>query len=754
MVPRFKIRGGAKSMENQIFTTIGKSHSAPCHPATREEWESLRADNSLKEMCDRIKAGEDDLKHSLPVWTPHCAEFTNNHRSAADAVKPQSRLMLDFDEKGHTDEIVERLSNHSPLTVLLIEESVRKGTHVLVKLPAGMDAETAQQLMKEATGYEPDKSVKDVSRCIYMVPADHTRFVSEELFVGEEGTGAAEAAEGTGAAEANGAAGATEATGANETTETAEDTERSFKGIAYSAIIKEWWNRHGGEPQMGERNVKLHQLAVNLRSICDNRRDVLMAVMPRYGLSESELQAIVDSACKESPKGISKEIANIVDRLKAQAMTDLEYDSDMTEAKAIAWGKRLNVKKMPIGLKESFIGVPKDKYMPVACSVMPIACAYADGIKTRYGDGKMTSMGMLSMIYGEQASGKSVCRYAIDSWVAPMKEADTLARQQEDAWKEKKRCRKANEQLPPDPKVVIRYVPVTISCSTLLKRLKNSQGHTLYSFSEEIDTLIKTNSAGSWSSKYDIYRKGFDGSYWGQDYNSDQAESGNVDVYYNWTMLGTEGAVRRCFMNDNVENGLSSRMLMCKMPSNWFAKMPHYVDRTPEEEGRIREAVNILCAAQGEIFVPRLVNRMKKWGEDNRRNMEKCLDFAGDVFRKRSALIGLRCGLIYYLLEGKEKVSKECLDFAVTMADFCLEQQVIAFGHLVKKGQKDDMYMVQHTGANQNIFDELTDTFTMNDLRILKPECSDSGLRNVTSRWVKDGLIEKKDRHTWRKRTA
>ena len=174
----------------QKFTCIGKGHGAPCLPATRKEWEALRREPWLAQMCARIEKGDDELKHRLPVWTPHCTEFKNNHRAIADAVRPLNRLMLDFDEKGHTDEIMATISNHTKgqtlcvngMEVLLIEESVRRGTHVLVELPEGMDAETAQQLMAKATGFEPDKQVKGVDRCIYMVPEDHTKFVSDKLF--------------------------------------------------------------------------------------------------------------------------------------------------------------------------------------------------------------------------------------------------------------------------------------------------------------------------------------------------------------------------------------------------------------------------------------------------------------------------------------------------------------------------------------------------------------------------------------------
>ena len=169
------------------FTCIGKGHGAPCLPATKEDWEKLRRESWLAQMCARIEKGDEQLKHRLPVWTPHCAEFKDNHRAIADAVKPLNRLMLDFDEKGHTDEICARLLEKSPLVPLLIEESVRRGTHVLVELPEGMTPETAQELMKEATGFTPDAAVKDVSRCIYMVPEDHTKYVNPKLFeVSEE----------------------------------------------------------------------------------------------------------------------------------------------------------------------------------------------------------------------------------------------------------------------------------------------------------------------------------------------------------------------------------------------------------------------------------------------------------------------------------------------------------------------------------------------------------------------------------------
>ena len=55
----------------------------------------------------------------------------------------------------------------------------------------------------------------------------------------------------------------------------------SFKGVPYAQIIDEWWKQNGGVPAEGERNVKLYQLAVNLRAICDNDKALLLGIMPR-----------------------------------------------------------------------------------------------------------------------------------------------------------------------------------------------------------------------------------------------------------------------------------------------------------------------------------------------------------------------------------------------------------------------------------------------------------------------------------------
>ena len=807
--------------QKKYFTTIGRGHGAPCLPASREDWERLRKEPWLKEMCERIEKGEEELKHKLPVWTPSCAEFKDNHRAIADALKPLPRLMMDFDEKGHTVDILSKLRVESlecrveaapdlgGMTILLVEESVRRGTHVLVELPEGMTADEAQRLMAEATGYEPDKAVKDVARCIYMVPEDHTKYISDRLWITQqtlalktlpqqtlprplpvrEGSDYSQAEElSTPLHYREGQGGGSLSTPLPHREGQGESL-LLFRGIPYSSIIREFWYRTGGEPQEGERNVKLHKLAVNLRAICDNRKEVLMQVMPRFGLSETEMKSIVDSACKEPPKGISKVMQQIVEseelKMKSEEFAAAHPESiDTAEGDSSLFTLNASLKKgLPIGLKESLIGVPQGMQMPVLCSVLPIAAAYADQVEVEYCDGMRQRLGLMSIIRGEQASGKSVCKNAVDIWKRQFDEEDALARKREEEWKERKKARKANEKAPDDPKVLIRMVPVTVSCSTLLKRFKYANGHCLYSFGEELDTLRKTNGAGSWSSKYDIYRLSFDNGEWGQDYNSDQAESGVVKVAYNWTMLGTNGAMRKCFKQDNIENGLSSRVLVAEMPDSSFSKMPKFGKRSAEDEARINEAVTKLRSYSGFIDTPRLRKAIDRWVEEKRVEAAKDIDRVKDTYRKRAAVIGFRCGVIHHLLkthpqplpvrEGSEypqgqelstprpigrgkgeglHESKSSIAFAVMMAEYCLQQQISAFGEALSKEYVEAKDECQRYGANHSVFDHLAPVFTMDDLRSMKRGfCGESALRNIITRWRRDGWIEKTDSRHWKK---
>ena len=749
-------------MMKKYFTTIGKGHGAPCLPATEEDWKKWRNEPWLLQMCERIRKGDEELKHRLPVWTPHCAEFKNNHRAIADAVKPLNRLMLDFDEKGHTSDILSRLNIENGtlnvehgLNVLLVEESVRGGTHVLVELPEGMEAEKAQELMKEVTGFEPDKAVKDVSRCIYMVPESYVKYVSERLFMAEP------LSEERRVKSEESSMGNVQSSMVNVQCP-AEATERTL--YIFDACMKEAeltpdvliveGHRHEalksilsvGATQLLKKPELMGVLKVRMAQNWQDKniRQLVDDFYSKYYDPNQKMSQFQRKVLAKSLKYIEHGTLNIENSDEGGSEEDVEEETSYFTLPASL------KKNLAMGLKESLVGVPASMHMPVLCAVLPIAAAYADQVEVQYCDGNMQKLGLMSIIRGEQASGKSVCKNVVDVWKRQFDEEDAIARKREEEWKERKKARKANEKAPDDPKVLIRTVPVTVSCSTLLKRFKNANGHCLYSFGEELDTLRKTNGAGSWSSKYDIYRLSFDNGEWGQDYNSDQAESGVVKVAYNWTLLGTDGAMRKCFKSDNIENGLSSRVLVAEMPDSSFAKMPKFGKRSADEEAKIQEAVTKLRSFAGFVDTPRLRKAIEQWVEEKRVEAAKDIDHVKDVYRKRAAVIGFRCGVIHLLLSGHE--SKATIDFALMMAEYVLEQQIKAFGEALQNEYDDAKDGCKRNGKNNPVFDQLPPVFTLDDLKALKNgSCTDHSLRTITCRWRHDGWIEKIDWKHWKK---
>ena len=197
---------------------------------------------------------------------------------------------------------------------------------------------------------------------------------------------------------------------------------------------------------------------------------------------------------------------------------------------------------------------------------------------------------------------------------------------------------------------------------------------------------------------------------------------------------------------------LCTRVLVAEMPDASFSKMPKFGKRSAEDEARIQEAVTRLRGFTGLVDVPRLRKAIEAWVEEKRVEAAKDIDHVKDTYRKRAAVIGFRCGVIFHMLSGCAKESKACLDFALMMAQYCLDQQIKVFGEALRNEYVNAQDECQRYGANHSIFDQLAPSFTMDDLRALKRGyCGESALRNIITRWRRDGWIEKTDSKHWRK---
>ena len=739
------------NQQQKFFTCIGKGHGAPCLPSTRREWEALRREPWLAQMCARIEQGDDELKHRLPVWTPHCAEFANNHRAAADALKPLNRLMLDFDEKGHTDEICARLLKSSPLPVLLIEDSARRGTHVLVELPPGMAVETAQQLMAEATGYEPDRQVKGVDRCIYMVPEDHTKFVSERLFLPsswEEGLGVEEKSTSTSLNK--------ERTGVNQTTpnlscvpsvasapsgravslfeegNTEGNTEgkfpQEFAGIPYADIIAEYWRRTGGEPPIGKRNTRLHQLAANLRAICDNNEEWLLEVMPRYDLSEQEMKSIIHSACKEPTKG-----SRIIDKIVAAPA-----ECSMSLCAPPAMPKRLPK------IVQLLTSKTPDIYKPaVAHAIFPALGAHLWKVRFKYIDNVMHEATFMNVLMAGTGAGKDCISQPINHIMADIRRRDAENLKREADWKKEVNSKGSNKDKRQRPEgLVIQEVDPDMTNPAFVMRMAEADEHFLYTKMNEIDQFDALRGSANGSQQFQIMCLAFDpDNRYGQTRVGTQSVTEKVCIRFNWNAATTIQKGQRYFRNV-LTDGPISRINFCTIPEREIgADMPVYGTYDSSFDEELRPYIDRLCRAAGVIDCPqafRLAKRLK----------DECAEFARLSQSRVYENLSFRANVIAYLkacvlyICNDYRWSKEIEEFVRWSLQYDLYCKMAFFGEAIENVNRNADERSSRRGP-RNLLQMLPDEFTTHDADLIRQAngMDTRGTRNMLSQWVHRGYL-------------
>ena len=318
-----------------------KNFSNPTLPVDEAQFWALVKATQWNENIDKYRETHDAaLKRKLPAFIFQATfDETTSKAGKTGAWRKQSAtrltglVVMDIDHVENPQEVHgEWLKVHGDLKelgILLIYITPSgKGLKIVFKARTDWgNLIDNQHAMAEVLGVEVDESCKDASRMSFICKETDILYLDKELFTYEnkefaerydalyrDGHSAAERKSAKSAESARETTTSRENNEGSQISQMTQINERSFKGIPYSEIISEWWQKNGGVPQEGERNVKLYQLAVNLRAICDNNPQLLMQVMPQLGLDEQELHAIVESACKEPPKGLTKPMREIVEK--------------------------------------------------------------------------------------------------------------------------------------------------------------------------------------------------------------------------------------------------------------------------------------------------------------------------------------------------------------------------------------------------------------------------------------------------------
>ena len=715
----------------------------------------MRREPWLAEMCRRIEAGDEKLKRRLPIWTPHCAAFRDNHRAAADALKPLPRLMLDFDEKGHSAEILERslaLQKEGKWQVLLVEESVRRGTHVLIVLPDGMTPQEAQQRFSADVGFQADGALKDVSRCIYMVPEDHTLYVDEEkLFapaVPPVGTyhGASDDD-----ANANETLKADVAAPAETPQADAPWCVPTFKGIPYSQIIQQWFRLAGGEPVQGERNDKLHRLASHLRYIADNDEALLLQVMPRYGLSEEEMKGLIHSACSarwySMPKMMRQAIENEERKMKNEESwgnEELRMKNEELPADDEENNSPLSIlnsplpKRLPALIKLLVSRTPDVYKAAVAHAVFPALGAHLHRVRFKYIDNVEHEATLMNVLMAGTGAGKDCISEPINRIMADIRRRDEDNLRREREWKNEVTSKGANKDKRQRPEgLIIQEIDADMTNPAFVMRMAEADGHFLYTKLNEIDQFDALRGSGRGGQQFQIMCLAFDpGNRYGQTRVGVQSVTEKVTIRFNWNAATTIQKGKRYFSRV-LTDGPISRINFCTIPEREIgAEMPVYGTYDAAFDEELRPYIENLVKAQGLIDCPqafKLAQTLK----------EECADFARLSQSRVYENLSFRANVIAWLKACVLYVANGCQwdktfeDFIRWSLQYDLACKMEFFGADIEEANQQGMVRDRQLPGRRNLLELLPDEFTFQDaVRVRQREGLDAqGTSAMLRQW-------------------
>lgn len=776
-------------------------------PLTQDIWNELIHRPAVKNICAAIASLDPNaenfndrkqaLKKRLPIIIPHACRFEGDgKRKSANAV-PSGLAMLDID---HIDNPHQFFAEHI-FPVLSNSEAVQQqsgltsdsaavyfvavtasghGLRIIGERLPGESIEAAQLRIATALSItEYDAVTKDLARASYVVPSDYILYINTDALFSAPTTCQVPAVP----TAVNPASSPTftedsadelkaSVSGGNslrsimEQGGTCADNEinkisaptgqgdMSYRGLNYSDIVSQLLIAIGncGGAEIGERNTVYFTLASYMRYICDFNPDLLLRVLPDFGLSVQERRQVISSAIGRPRK------AQIPLTLQsAIAICEREQEANsLPFREGLGLGLRstdLPLPELPRLLRLICKRLPADYQPAMIIAALPVLGTLATRIRFEYLDRQEHSLSFFSCITAPAASGKSFIRKPLDLLLTPINEQDAIEREKEQAYKEKMRASKNSKNQPEDPHACPRNNGVAISIAKLLQLLTYAEGKHLIGIGEEMDTLVKSERAGVWSQKSDIYRLAFDNAEYGQAYMSDTSFNAHIRVYYNLLLTGTPNSMKRFFKD--LENGLATRVCFAQLPDTSFTEIPIFAPYSAADKAEIIRWARQLDAEDGTISCPKVGSVIADWLERKRQQAIDADSHAMDTLRRRAAVIGFRAGMLCFLLENR-KYTKIVGDFAEWVAEYVFRNQMELWGEQMELELSGALELISgERGSAASLLALLPQEFTAADLIKLRARkgqsVKTSAISMVLNRWRTNHRIEKISDTTWRK---
>ena len=718
------------------------------HQLDEATFDSLVDDEHVSELVAAYQAGDTQAKAKLPAvcWT---GRTLTGKRKAAD-MKPTQYIICDIDHLKVKpfkawEHILEHKRDGYDYKIRLVHVTpsgnglrlVVKATQPFPTIIEHMEWLDSELHLSELGDY--DTCVKDVSRLSFLVPRSYIIYYDQQLFMDDDTFAPIKA----------------EPQPAQTSRKTDVDydairekySEIEFRGHKVRDIAMKYVSVMG-EPQEGERHNFYNLLVKNFRHICENNPRKVFAVLPRYTDDDAMCLSQCQSICKSNTmSALPKDFYFFLKDngyYEKQLVSDSEVEEYMMDEPT---EEKEKLPKMPPIFRELLGMAPPDQ--------------------------REHSTQFFSVIYAGSGMGKGFVERYIDLLTSDLQLRDLLCSERENLYNRIVNKNKKNDKDPDNPRVTLRIIEPKCSEADFLEKQQANKGHHMFTYAAEMDQWRKgVRAAGG--NKDDMLRIAWDNGFYGQNFKSTNTFKGRIRLYWNVLITGTKPQLDLYFKN--VENGLVGRCGFAEVKNQEFAEAAIWKKLSDNQLKTIKKWLARMDAANyKEPLDPDYANMIQTVSDEEfdneipwryewqplvfvdmtwlRPTIDKFLkrqlkqsaldrDNARDSFRRRTAVRGLRLGLLctalYTNLNNTTK--KIIADFVSWFMEHDLNETLSLWQRQYNEVYNDNPVKIYQKG----VFETVGDVFTKVDVFTACKKCLvKSPVKKVISDWIRLGAIEK-----------
>lgn len=745
------------------------------HQLDEATFDSLVDDERVSELVAAYQAGDTQAKAKLPAvcWT---GRTLTGKRKAAD-MKPTQYIICDIDHLKVKpfkawEHILEHKRDGYDYKIRLVHVTpsgnglrlVVKATQPFPTIIEHMEWLDSELHLSELGDY--DTCVKDVSRLSFLVPRSYIIYYDQQLFMDDDTFAPIKA----------------EPQPAQTSRKSDVDydairekySEIEFRGHKVRDIAMKYVSVMG-EPQEGERHNFYNLLVKNFRHICENNPRKLFAVLPRYTDDDAMCLSQCQSICKSNTmSALPKDFYFFLKDngyYEKQLVSDSEVEEYMMDEPK---EEKEKLPKMPPIFRELLGMAPPDFVFPAMQALLPIMGTLTSHLRTEYWlDQREHSTQFFSVIYAGSGMGKGFVERYIDLLTSDLQLRDLLCSERENLYNRIVNKNKKNDKDPDNPRVTLRIIEPKCSEADFLEKQQANKGHHMFTYAAEMDQWRKgVRAAGG--NKDDMLRIAWDNGFYGQNFKSTNTFKGRIRLYWNVLITGTKPQLDLYFKN--VENGLVGRCGFAEVKNQEFAEAAIWKKLSDNQLKTIKKWLARMDAANyKEPLDPDYANMIQTVSDEEfdneipwryewqplvfvdmtwlRPTIDKFLkrqlkqsaldrDNARDSFRRRTAVRGLRLGLLctalYTNLNNTTK--KIIADFVSWFMEHDLNETLGLW-----QRQYNEVYNDSPTKVTQKgVYETVGEVFTKVDVFTACKKCMiKTPISKVISDWMRLGAIEK-----------